>query len=396
MKNNIGKIIFTFMAIFALFLFISPVMSAQMSTGPNIKVAVLKYDPAPAEAGKFIELWLSIENKGTGVVNDYVTELIPGYPFFLDSNENSVRNFAFIDTDGVRTKYKLRVAEDAPNGDAVLKIKHYAKGSSLFTTDDLEISILGKVDMDIVSVEPDTLTPGSPTKVKFLFNNSGSAPVKDLVVMWNDPNKQILPLAGENRYRIQELDIGKSTEVEFNMIADPSITQGVHVINLNMTFQRFGTADSRTSQIAFIVGGMTNFDVAQQDIEGNAVSLSVANIGVNTATGVLISVSEQSGWKIVGGSSVFLGNLNPGDFTVASFQLQSLSKDINKLSAKIEYTDTTGIRRSAEKDISINLAQATTQKTKESPNFFLYFVVIVIAIAAGWYVRKRFRKRQPK
>src|SRR3989338_6103378 len=125
--------------------------TATAGMGQDIKVSVLKHDPSPAEAGKFLELWLSIENQGTGIVNDYTIELVPGYPFFLDSNEEPVRNFAFIDADGARAKYRLRVAEDAPNGDSILKVRQYRQGSQSFIKQDLEVSVLGKVDVDIVS-----------------------------------------------------------------------------------------------------------------------------------------------------------------------------------------------------------------------------------------------------
>lgn len=375
-------------------LIFSLVVSTALAQSINVKVSTLKYDPSPAEPGKFLDLWLSIDNKGTGIVQNYVVELVPGYPFFLDSNENATRKFDSIDADGARMKYRIRVAEDAPDGDSILKVKHYQEGSSTFITEDLKISILGKINVDISSIEPDTLIPGNPTKVKFLFNNTGMAPVRDLIITWSDPNNKILPLGGENRFRIDELGVGASRTVEFRMIADPSITQGVHVININMSFQRFGQADSRTSQIAFIVGGLTDFDVAQQEINSNSLSVSVANIGVNTATGVMISIPDQPGWKVIGSSNVFLGNLNPGDFTVASVQIQPLSKEINKIDAKIEYTDTTGVRQSLSKQLSINQAQITAQKVEPRPNYLLYGIAAIVIIAILWYLKKRIRKKR--
>ena len=380
-------------SVIACIVFLSSLAVAQVASGPIIKADVLKYDPAPAEPGNFLDLWLSIDNTGSDTANDYIVELIPAYPFYLDSNENAIRNYSSIDSIGVIAEYKLRIAEDAPNGEAILKVKHYKRGSSIAVIDELKVSIIGKVDVDILSIEPNTLIPGNPTKVVFSVNNSGRAPVRDMIITWNDPNNKILPLAGENRYRIQNLDIGNSTEVVFSMIADPSATQGVHMINVNMSFQRFGISDSRTSQIAFIVGGLTDFDVAQQDIRDNTISISVANIGVNTATGVLLTVPEQQDWRIIGGSNVFLGNLNSGDFTVASLQLQSLVQDsIRNLTVHLQYTDTTGIRQKTEKTMNINFAKATEKK--ESPNFMLYAVIAIIIIAVIWYMfRKSSKKR---
>jgi len=375
-------------AVFALLL--PSVVMAQTSSGVGIEV--LKHDPAPAEAGKFLELWISIDKRGTFNLNNHIIEIVPGFPFSLASDESPTKEFAVIDTNGAVARFKLSVAENAPNGDATLKVRNYPKGSPTTAAQELTIPILGKVDIEIASVSTDTLIPGQPIDVKFIFENSGNAPVRDLIIKWNDPEGGILPLAGENRFRIDNLEIGESREVEFRMIADPKIEQGVQVINIDMEFQRFGTSDNRTSQVAFIVGGLTDFDVAQDEIEDGSLSLSVANIGVNSATGVLLSVPEQEGWQITGGSNVFLGNLESGDFTVASVDLVPLSNDLTqKLKVKVDYTDTVGIRQSIEKDVVINLSNLLESK-KGDQDFTLYYVIIaVIIIAAFWYTNRRFK-----
>ena len=360
---------------------------SQLNSESSISINVLKYNPSPAESGKPVEIWISIKNNGPKIEN-YVTELLPEYPFSLEAGENATREYAFLDSEGVRARYKLTVADNAANGDAVLKIKHYRKGSAAAQISELAINILGKVDVNIDSVKPDTLTPGKSTKVEFVLKNSGKALVNDLIVLWSDPNKKILSLGQDNRKIIERIDVNQSAVIEFSMIADPSISQGVHLINMNLSFQRFGATDTRTSQIAFIIGGTTDFDVAQQNLENNVLSLSVANIGVNTATGALISVPDQQGWKIIGGSNVFLGNLNPGDFTVASVQLQPLSVDVNKLNVVVEYTDTTGARIKMEKTVGINFA--TISQKKDQPNYLLYIMIIVIIAILLYMVYKRY------
>ncbi|MBI5332824.1 MAG: hypothetical protein HZB65_04580 [Candidatus Aenigmarchaeota archaeon] len=366
---------------------------SQLSSEPNISTNVLKYDPSPAEPGKSLEIWISIKNNGPRVDN-YVVELVPEFPFSLEVGENATREYAFLDSEGIRARYKLTVADNAANGDAILKIKHYRKGSAAAQISELAINVLGKVDVNIDSVNPDTLTPGKSTRVEFALKNSGKAPVNDLIVSWSDPNKKILSLGQDNRKIIERIDVNQSAVIEFSMIADPSITQGVHFINVNLSFQRFGTTDTRTSQIAFIIGGTTDFDVAQQNLEDSTLSLSVANIGVNTATGTLITIPDQPGWKIIGGSNIFLGNLNPGDFTVASLQLQPLSADVNKLNIIVEYTDTIGTRESVGKNVSINFAQLTQKK--DQPNYLSYIIIIVILAGLLYMVYKRYTRGSRK
>lgn len=384
------KKIFSLLA-FAVLVAATASVSLAQSNTPSIFVSVGKYDPAPAEAGNTLELWVQARNIGSATAYNYMIEVVPEYPFVLNSGEVAAHEFAVIGYNGVNTLFKLRVAPDAPDGSTPLKVRFYPKGSSDYTTQTVNVSVIGKASFTIKSVFPDSLIPGNPTRVNFTFENNGKAHLRDLVVSWSDPSGKILSLAGDNSFKIDNLAVGGTTTVPFSMIADPSITQGVHKILVNATFLRFGTADTKISNVALIVGGLTDFEVSQQEVEDNTVSLSVANIGVNTGTAVSVSVPDQDGWEVVGGSSVFLGNLNPGDFTVGSLQVRTTSDVVKQnLKVKVEYTDTTGLRRSVQKDVSINFAQAMLNKKSDGTNPVVYAVVIVIVLAALWFANRRF------
>ncbi len=119
-------------------------------------------------------------------------------------------------------------------------------------------------------------------------------------------------------------------------------------------------------------------------------SFSVANIGSNPAYSVSVIIPEQTDWRVSGSNSVIIGNLNKGDYTVASFDLQSLMSDTNSQNAtarsntnsqgrymqrsingssdtvhvQIAYTDTRGERNTIDKDVKIglqNMASASGQ-----------------------------------
>ena len=53
------------------------------------------------------------------------------------------------------------------------------------------------------------------------------------------------------------------------------------------------------------------------------ISLSVANVGNNMAYAVKVSVPEQEGYRVSGSSSTIVGNLQKGDYTIASFNVTS-------------------------------------------------------------------------
>ena len=71
------------------------------------------------------------------------------------------------------------------------------------------------------------------------------------------------------------------------------------------------------------VGGSTDFDVSFSESSQGQTSLSVANVGNNIAYAVKVSIPEQDGYKVSGSSSTIVGNLEKGDYTIASFNVES-------------------------------------------------------------------------
>jgi hypothetical protein len=134
--------------------------------------------------------------------------------------------------------------------------------------------------------------------------------------------------------------------------------------------------------------------VAFSDNANSQTSFSIANIGSNPASSVSVIIPNQQGWRVSGGSSVIIGNLNKGDYTVASFNLQSATSNMtsqnmdfqnniqnrsgrgnssyqgrqrpmngssNAVLMQIAYTDTMGERKIVEKQVnvgSLNTASA--------------------------------------
>lgn len=371
---------------------LAPALALAQSSGSSIGVEALRYDPSPAEPGKSLDLWINVDNVGQEELRDYVVDFVPSYPFSLGGGEAGSRYFSVIDSNGVIAKYRLNVAEDAPSTSSVARFKVHRRGVVEGQTYEVNVSVVGKIDVSLKSVSPSELRPGNPTNVVFTFENLGNAPVRDLVIAWSDANRKILPLGAENRHKIRELAIGESEDVEFTMIADPGTQQGVQVIDVNMTFQRFGITDTIRSQVAFIVGGRTDFDVGQQELDGETLSLSVANIGVNTATGVLVNIPEQEGWDVVGGSSVFLGNLDAGDFTVASIDVVTDSTERTKpLMVEVKYTDTTGTRQTVESVVNVNLAGNLANDKSSGPDYMTYAIIAVVILVGAWFLNRRIR-----
>jgi hypothetical protein len=141
----------------------------------------------------------------------------------------------------------------------------------------------------------------------------------------------------------------------------------------------------------------------------------VANIGVNPATSVSVSIPQQNNFVASGASSSFLGTLNSGDFSVASFQVtrrlartQNANGNLNEsgitgasnLILQISYSDTSGSRQIVQKEISLDLSSSqvtgTTGITQRNRGIDYYtiilIVIVVVAVFLLWYFKLRKNK----
>jgi len=127
----------------------------------------------------------------------------------------------------------------------------------------------------------------------------------------------------------------------------------------------------------------------------------VANTGNNPAYSVTVRIPEQEQFTTQGSASSIVGNLDEGDYTIVSFQITSAStafggpdaaeegqpfqlseeetqqgrvefpqrsaSQSNNLKVAIDYTDTTGVRRTVEKTVQIQLSSMNSTMTQFNP-----------------------------
>jgi hypothetical protein len=135
------------------------------------------------------------------------------------------------------------------------------------------------------------------------------------------------------------------------------------------------------------VGGGTDFEVAFSESSSGTTSFSIANIGSNPAYSVSVIIPQQEGWTVSGSNSMIIGNLNNGDYTVASFALQSArtrtqpsqtgeqdmpdraqqgSAPSSEIAVQVAYTDTRGERHTINKKVQLNLQSAAASTDTEA------------------------------
>ncbi|MBW2986032.1 COG1361 S-layer family protein [Candidatus Woesearchaeota archaeon] len=417
------------------------IFSVAVSAADVLTVSLVNQDPDPAIAGSIVEVRIGVENTEGLPSENAVLELESQYPFSMVPGESAIKKLGTLDSyqtgdDYKIVKYRIQIDRNAPAGTYDLVFWQYQEGQkeSAGIKKTISVDVKGKEGAEIIYIDKTDLVPGKQTDMKFVITNLGSAPLRDLSFSWENEDGVILPVGSDNTKYIKYIDVEESAELDYKVIADSNADSGLYKLDLSLKYENSLTGeDEEINTIAGVyVGGETDFDIAFSESSMGETSFSVANIGSNPAFSVSVIIPEQKDWKVSGSNSVIIGNLNKGDYTVASFSLQSggagarSAVDFSKMTQEermqlraqrdsqssgtvliqIDYTDTMGDRKTLEKQVPLNpsammSADGTTtgfrgmkaQQESFWSTYQWYFIGLAVLIV-GFIAYKKYKRKK--
>jgi hypothetical protein len=364
----------------------------------DMQVSVINQTPDTARPGEPVELTLSVQDIGNSDLKDIAVKVNPEYPFNQISGEDLEKDISFLnarqDTDEAGVlKFKLMTDANASEGTYNLDIvTTYKSGSgssatTYTTTKTVQLEVQGKEYAQVVTVSKADIDIAKEESLEFIVTNTGTSPLKNLVFSWTDPKGVVLPVYSDNTKHIKYLDAGQSVKVDYTVMADVSATPGLYTLGVNLSYEDSQSNSKNIQTTAgLFVGGPTDFDVSFSESDAGETSFSIANVGNNIAYAVKVSIPDQDGYKVLGSSSTIVGNLEKGDYTIASFNVtnaqvegensgtspdaantrnvaednaSSSSMNSNPLKVQIEYTDAKGERITVDKDVAVQMSAST-------------------------------------
>lgn len=412
----------------------------------ELSLSIVNQDPDPATTGDLVEVRIGIENIGGMEANDVMVELIPEYPFELVVSEEAVQSVGTLnayqyDNNMKIIKYKLKVDRDATAGSYEIKIKYYEKGSTITITISLFLDVESKESAEIIFIDQVELTPGKITPLTFTINNVGSTPLRGLIFHWENEDDIILPVGSDNTKYVKYIDIGESVKLGFNVIASANADPDLYKLDLTLIYDDPVTGDKTeiNTRAGVYVGGSTDFEVAYSGTSNRETSFSVANIGSVSASSVTIKIPDQPYWRVTGSDAVIIGNLNKGDYTIASFTLSvdsfgqtgsliDFNRDKNQESEQprqrqtaystikidVVYTDSRGNRNIVTKEVSIDASSLMQGQTSVQERGFQQgqgfrgqqqesfwdkygaIIILVVILLFGYKLHKKYKQEKIK
>ena len=426
-----------------LFIFVAMtllVCQIVIASAPDLQFFILNQEPDPAKAGGMVEVRLRIQNTGDAEAKNFFVEAVPQYPFSLLTGEETQQTIAslpsFPDTENSKTiSYKFRVDRDATEGQYPIKFRHSLNKGMAWFMHDFTIDLTAREYAQIFSIDKIKIMPGKETDMTFTITNVGNAPLQNMVFFWQEPNGIILPVGTDNTRYIKYLEPDESIPLKYKVIASVNAKPDLYTLNLNLKYDTKSTNGSSvketiTTTTGIFVGGETDFDIAFSESTAGQTSLSVSNVGSNPAYSVTVRVPQQEGYAVRGSTDTIIGNLDKGDYTIVSFQIaqnavqrtqttatadsqqqtrqrlvQRNATQTNMLKVFVDYTDTTGVRHTIEKNVAIQFRtndtttmmngrfSRTAQTTSWWSNTTLWAVMIIIVIGIVLYKKPAIREK---
>jgi hypothetical protein len=245
--------------------------------------------------------------------------------------------------------------------------------------------------LDLTSVTPTSITIGVATTLLFNITNNGGVDIENIQFIWADENNLILPVGSDNKVAIPLIAAKNHTELPITIMASSGISPGIYPLTITMEyFDQTGTKQTMTSTVGMQISGTTTFDIVVQTSTSGSTTFSVVNTGANIASSVIVSIPRQPNYQTSGTSSTSVGNLDAGDYTLATFQVTSTASNTtstfpsfnrtetgvpsgrnfsgrnqfmnqsftglqgNQLLVQISYTDVFGVRQTIQKQVTIS------------------------------------------
>jgi hypothetical protein len=406
-KNSVA----TFFSLLLISSFFATPASAAVG-GANMKVTIVETNPYPAKIGEYLTLTVQVENIGGDKADNVDIEIVPQYPFSLDSEANALQNVGVLNPGRTATKeFHLFVDKNAQKGVRSIDIRTKTGKDSPWSEKSFDIRIgtetfnsKGTVELKEFVSDPEVFMPGDRGTVTVTLTNTASTPTVTIDESDFDTNARIQaavlrPLSEgiivlDAPYEdMGLLGHGDSIKLTFNVKVAEDAPQGTHNFELAIEGNSFDYNSKKniplkvdSSNIRVIPSKELQLTNGESTIE-----FDVANTHPNEFSSV--SIKPEAEGVIFYPAEYFIGPMNPDElFTiefnaVADNSLSASREEEINMSLTANYNN--GINRHANTVGNLNFISASESPESNSKAVLAGGLILISVPAAFLFYRRR-------
>ncbi|MCK4550989.1 MAG: COG1361 S-layer family protein, partial [Candidatus Aenigmarchaeota archaeon] len=336
-----------FLGIFVMSVLFLNMGGVNAASSATLDVSVLKYEPIPAEPGRYIDVWFKIDNTGTDAATDATLTLEPKFPFSTD--DDPVINIGILNPlDSTTIKYRIRVDENAVEGTSDLDVKYSANPKTSISvsksfgieirTSDAEISIISS------KTNPSEFYPGQEGMVTLVIKNLADSTLRDVTVNLDlsGTTTPFAPVDTTTSSKFKTMAAGETKTINYGVVATPDAASGIYKVPVIITFSDSTGASYTTNNIiSLIVGGkpdiLTNVEPENIFLSGTTgdVRVNIINRGLVDIKYVTVKVTPTDDFELLTNDEIYVGNIDSDDFDSASFKIHTMPSFSGELAVPV-------------------------------------------------------------
>lgn len=388
----------------------------------NLNIISLKYEPYPAQAGQYMDLWVSMRNDDTTFkINNIACEPVFEYPFSSEVNLSQSVPVLNPYQDVVVQFRRIRIASDAVEGWNKLKVKcsmdpiiSVTKDMDIYVKSYIPTLVIGSIKADSLEILPDT----ENVKLSIELQNIGKGSAQMITSKLVMPNGFTATNSYSDTFNYGTISTDSSKTGDFYINIDKNTAPGRYNTTLKLQYKEENSNEFRNDdvRVELNIKETPIFEIEKVEIlsdpdmknlyssedqniviksllgQGQKASLKVfiKNIGIKEAKSTSLRIYKQADQPFDFEKKYdYIGDLQPNQTAEAILPFTVNDKAELKnylLSAEIRYVQGNDVKTDSEM-ISIEVA-----KTKDSTMLVIFIIALFVAAAfAVWwkYVRKK-------
>lgn len=415
MKTSIISVIIFLLLVSSIFT--APASASTASA--SLKVTIVETNPYPAKIGEYMDLTVQVENIGRDRAEDVDIEIVPEYPFSIDSQENAVQNVGSLAPGKFASKeFHLFVDKNAQKGVRSIDIRTRTDKNNPWNKNSFDIRIgtetfdsKGTVELTGIVSSPEVFMPGDRGTITVTLNNTASTPTVTIGGKDYDTNARIQ--AAVLRSLSDEVIVldapygemgilgpGDSIKLTFNVMASEDASEGMHNLELAIEGNSF---DYNSRKNIPLEVDSSNVKVIPSKpltlVNGEAtLEFDVANTHPNELNSVSIR-PEAEGVKFYP-AEYFIGPMDPDELFTIKFDAVADSSQENKkknsepVNFSLYASYSNGINE--HKNVVSNLYLKQTKENQGGNSGMIILAVLFVALAAAGVLIYRKKQRKNK
>lgn len=405
MKKKLNEMVLISVAL--MFLLLTPL---KVYAEGGLIVQLLKYEPVPVEPGQSFELWVSLENTRNDQIQNATVRIDDSYPFYLEPGEDREQSFSLPAKSEAIASFKMRVADDVPEGDRPITIKFSATGEG-FVEREYYISIQSHqnlIAITDVETSPENVFPGDIIDVSLTLTNLGSSFIKDIsvaleLVSATSTGVIELPFTPNKDNAVKMISmIGpkETAEISFSLKVDQNAA--ISSYKIPITFQYYdeqGNMKTAKDMIGIALSDRNDVEIlldsenSMTPMKENEISFKIVNKGFNEIKFSTVEITETTQFDVISSNRDYIGNINSDDYEIADFTIvPKATEGYVSIPVKVTYLDYANKEREIEQNFEIRIFNQA--ELNNGSNLGIWIILVVLAVVLVIYFRRRNAKKE--